>query len=169
MHHWIGVAFARAGEWSKAKQQIERLRRLPEGRASGHWSTLGVSLLEGELALIRGDVAEAVRLMAPAVEQIHTMGGGSREQKDIFPDVFMELHRRLGHVEEVIQLAQQRLLANSYHIPSLAALAWAYERKGDATLQRQACRQLVLRAEEVGLAPDAPELRGAQQVLQAPV
>jgi tetratricopeptide (TPR) repeat protein len=166
MHHWIGVAFARAGQWGKARQQVERLRRLPEGRASGYWSTLGVSLLEGELAVIEGDDAAAIRLMAPAVEQIHTMGGGSREQKDIFRDVFMELRRRLGHVEPVIELAQQRLLANPYHVQSLAALAWAYERSGNSALQRQACRQLVLRAEEVGLAPDAPELLAARQALQ---
>ena len=60
------------------------LRRLPEGRASAHWSTLGASLLEGGLAIIEGDLAAAVQLMTPAVEQIHAMGGGSREQKDIF-------------------------------------------------------------------------------------
>jgi hypothetical protein len=166
MHHWIGVAFARAGQWGKARQQVERLRRLPEGRASGYWSTLGASLLEGELAVIEGDDAAAVRLMAPAVEQIHTMGGGSREQKDIFRDVFMELRRRLGHVEPVIELAQQRLLANPYHFQSLAALAWAYERSGNVALRRQACRQLVQRAEEVDLAPDAPELQAARQALQ---
>jgi len=165
MHHWIGLAFARAGQWDKARRQLERLRRLPEGRPSGYWSTLGASLLEGELALVEGDHAAAVRLMAPGVEQIHTMGGGSREQKDIFRDVFMELHRRLGHVERVIELAQQRLLANPYHVQSLAALAWAYERSGDDALQRQACRQLVLRAEEVDLAPDAPELLAARQTL----
>jgi tetratricopeptide (TPR) repeat protein len=166
MHHWIGLAFARVGEWGKAKQQIERLRRLPEGRPSGYWSTLGASLLEGELAMIQGDDASAVRLMAPGVENIHTMGGGSREQKDIFRDVFMELHRRLGRVEQVIELAQRRLLANPYHLQSLAALAWAYERNGNAALHRQACRQLVLRAEEVGLAPESPELVAARQVLQ---
>ena len=166
MHHWIGLAFARAGEWEKARRQVERLRHLPEGRPSGYWSTLGASLLEGELAIVEGDDAAAVRLMASAVEQIHTMGGGSREQKDIFRDVFMELHRRLGHVERVIELAQQRLLANPYHVQSLAALAWAYERSGNAALQRQACRQLVLRAEEVDLAPDAPELLAARQTLQ---
>ena len=130
MHHWIALAFARAGQWDKARRQVERLRRLPEGLASGHWSTLGASLLEGELALVEGDLAAAVRLMAPAVEQIHTMGGGSREQKDVFRDVFMEAHRRLGHVEQVITLAQQRLLANPHHVQSLAALAWAYGRSG---------------------------------------
>ncbi len=167
MHHWIGLAFARAGDLVNAGRQIERLRRLPEGRQSGHWSTLGASLLEGELAIIQGDYATAVRLMAPAVEHIHTMGGGSREQKDIFRDVFMELHRRLGHVEQVVELAQERLLANPYHIQSLAALAWAYGRDGNAALQRQACRQLVLRAGEAGLAPEAPELLAARQVLQA--
>jgi len=169
MHHWFGVGFARAGEWDKARGQVERLRRLPEGRASGQWSTLGASLLEGELKLIEGDPAAALRLMAPAVEQIHSMGGGSREQKDIFRDVFMELHRRLGHVEDVIALAQERLLANPYHVPSLAALAWAYEKTGDAALQRQACRQLVQRSEEIGVAGDAQEVVAARQFLQAPV
>ena len=166
MHHWIGLAFARAGDRTRARRQVERLRGLPEGRPSGYWSTLGAALLEGELAAIEGDEASAVRLMAPAVAQIHTMGGGSREQKDIFRDVFMELHRRLGHVEEVIELAQQRLLANPYHVQSLAALGWAYQRRGDDALHRQACRQLVQRAEAAGLAPDAPELLGARQALQ---
>jgi tetratricopeptide (TPR) repeat protein len=166
MHHWIGVAFARAGAMGEARKQVERLRRLPEGSQSGHWSTLGASLLEAELAIVEGDDAAAVRLMIPAIEQIHVMGGGSREQKDIFRDVFLELNRRLGRVEQVIELAQERLLANPHHVQSLAALAWAYERQGNAGLQRQACRQLVLRAEEAGLAPKAPELHAARQVLQ---
>ena len=166
MHHWLGVAFAKAGDWTRAEQQVERLRKMPAGRPSGHWSTLGVALLEGELAIIRGDLHAAVRLMAPAVADLHTMGGGSREQKDIFRDVFMELHRRLDHVEQVIELAQERLLANPHHVQSLGALAWAYERSGNAVLQRQTCRQLVLRAEEAGLAPDAPELAAARRVLE---
>jgi tetratricopeptide (TPR) repeat protein len=169
MHHWIGLALARTGEPDKARRQIERLRRLPEGRASGHWSTLGASLLEGEVAMIEGDDSAAVKLMAPAIEQIHTMGGGSREQKDIFRDVFLELHRRLDDADRVIELAQQRLLANPHHLPSLAALAWAYERKGDAALQRQACRQLVLRAEAIGAAHEAPEIRAARQALHVAV
>ena len=99
MHHWIGLALARAGEVDKARRQIAYLRQLPEGKASGHWSTLGADLLEGELAFMRGDYAAAERLMAPAVQQIHAMGGGSREQKDIFKDVFLELQRRLGHTD----------------------------------------------------------------------
>jgi tetratricopeptide (TPR) repeat protein len=169
MHHWIGVAFARVGDREKATQQVERLRRLPEGRASGFWSTLGAGLLEGEIAHIQGDDATAVRLMAPGVEQIDTMGGGSREQKDIFRDVFLELHRRLGRVDPVIALAQQRLLANPYHLPSLAALSWAYERSGNAVLQRQVCRWLVLRAQELGCVADAPEVVAAREVLEVAV
>jgi hypothetical protein len=125
-----------------------------------------VALLEGELAIMKGDLEGAVRLMAPAIADLHTMGGGSREQKDIFRDIFLELHRRLGHVQRVIELAQQRLLANPHHVQSLAALAWAYEHDGNAALHRQACRQLVQRAEEAGLAPAAPELVAARQVLE---
>jgi tetratricopeptide (TPR) repeat protein len=169
MHHWLGVAFAKAGDWARAEQQVERLRKMPAGRASGHWSTLGVALLEGELAIIRGDLDAALRLMAPGVANLNDMGGGSREQKDIFRDVFMELHRRLHHVEQVIALAQERLLANPHHVQSLAALVWAYDRSGSTVLQRQACRQLVRRAEEVGLAPDSPELVAARRVLEVAV
>jgi hypothetical protein len=61
------------------------------------------------------------------------------------------------------------LLANPYHVPSLAALAWAYEKTGDAALRRQACRQLVQRSEEIGVAEDATELVAARGVLAAPV
>lgn len=165
MHHWIGVAFAHVGDWEKATRQLARLRGLPAGRASGQWSTLGAALLEAEMAMMRDDAAAAVELMAPSVEAIDTMGGGSREQKDIFRDVFLELHRRLGRVAQVIALAQQRLLANPWHLQSLAALAWAYERAGNAALRRQACRQLVSRAQDVG-ASDAPEVVAARKVLE---
>lgn len=167
MHHWIGLALARAGETDKARRQIAYLRQLPEGQPSGYWSTLGADLLEGELAFIREDYATAEQLMAPAVRQIGIMGGGSREQKDIFRDVFLELQRRLGHVDQVIDLAQQRLLANPHHLQSLAALAWAYEQTENDVLQRQAYRQLVTRAEEIGFHPEAPEFLKARQRLQA--
>lgn len=167
MHHWIGLALARAGKSHQAQQQLECLRRLPEGPASGYWSTLGADLFAGEMALMRGDYATAAGLMTPAVQHIGAIGGGSREQKDIFLDVFLELQHRLDHAEQVIALAQQRLLGNPCHMQSLAALAWAYQQTGQTALQRQACRQFVRRAEEVQLAPDAPELRQAMQVLRA--
>jgi tetratricopeptide (TPR) repeat protein len=166
MHHWIGLALARVGEVEKARRQIAYLRQLPEGKASGHWSTLGADLLEGELAFMREDYAAAERFMAPAVQQIHAMGGGSREQKDIFKDVFLELQRRLGHTDTVIELARQRLRTNPRHIPSLAALAWAYGQTGQTSPQRQICQQLLSSAEEVRLHPQAPELFAARQALQ---
>ncbi|GIX49290.1 MAG: hypothetical protein KatS3mg131_3501 [Candidatus Tectimicrobiota bacterium] len=166
MRHWIALALGRAGAMAKAQAQVARLRQLPAGRASGYWSTLGADLLAGELAFIEGDVAGAVARMAPAIAQLDTLGGGSREQKDIFRDVFLELQRRLGNAEAVVALAQQRLLANPNHLPSLAALVWAYGKLGHAALQRQVCRQLVQRAEVTGVHPEAPELRTAQQLLQ---
>jgi hypothetical protein len=166
MHHWIGLALARIGDMEKVRQQIAYLRQLPQGKASGHWSTLGADLLEGEVAFMREDYATAERLMAPAVQQMHAMGGGSREQKDIFKDVFLELQCRLGHTDTVIELAQQRLRVNPRHIPSLDALVWAYGQMGQTALQHQMCQQLICRAEEVRLHPLAPELFKARQALQ---
>ncbi|HSE06548.1 MAG TPA: hypothetical protein VLK35_20540 [Methylomirabilota bacterium] len=167
MHHWIGLAFARAGEIRKAERQVAYLRSLPEGKASGHWSTVGADILEGELAILRGDEAAAVGLMAPAIGRIHALGGGSREQKDIFRDVFLELHRRLGRTRDVMALAQERLRQNPNHLQSLAALAWAYGRTGQVAEQRQAWSEFVRAAQVAGLAPDAPPLAEARRVLHA--
>jgi len=167
MHHWIGLALARAEKSDKAQQQLAFMRSLPEGPASGYWSTLGADVLAGEMALMRGDYATAAPLMAPAVQHIGDIGGGSREQKDIFLDVFLELQRRLGNADQVIALAQSRLLANPCHLQSLAALAWAYQQTGQTALQRQVCRQFVRRAEEVQAAADTPGLPEARQILHA--
>jgi len=167
MHHWIGLALARAGETAKAHQQLERLRGLPEGKASGQWSTLGADLLEGEMACIRGDIETAVRLMAPMVQRLHEMGGGSREQKDIFQDVLLELHRRLGHVDDVMDLAQRRLQRNPNHFQSLAALGWGYQQIGQRTHENQTYQDLVSRAQALSVPDDLPALREARQVLQA--
>lgn len=169
MHHWIGLAFARAGETAKAQQQLERLRALPEGKASGHWSTLGADLLAGEMAYMRGEVDTAVRLMAPAVQRIHELGGGSREQKDIFQDVLLELYRRLGQVEAATELAQRRLQRNPNHLQSLAALMWAEQQTGQSASAQQTCRDIVQRAEALSAPDELPALHEARQALQATI
>jgi tetratricopeptide (TPR) repeat protein len=124
-HHWIGVAFAHVGDWDRATQQLARLQRLPQGTASGQWSTLGAALFEGEMAVMQGDEAAAIRIMGPGIERIDTMGGGSREQKDIFRDLYLELHRRLGRKDAVKTMARERLRVNPAHPQAREALAWA--------------------------------------------
>jgi len=166
MHHWIGLAFARAGETTKAQQQLARLHALPEGKASGYWPTLGANLLEGEMALMNGEIETAVRLMAPSVQRLHEMGGGSREQKDIFQDVLLALQRRLGKVDAVIELAQRRLQRNPNHFQSLAAMAWAYEQTGQTSLQQQTYQEIVDRAEQAPVSAQAPAFVEAQEALQ---
>lgn len=165
MHHWIGLAFARAGDTDNAQQQLARLRALPEGRASGHWSTLGADLLQGEMALIRGDIDTAVGLMAPAVERLHEMGGGSREQKDIFQDVLMVLQRRLGHVDAVSALAERRLARNPNHFQSLAAQAWVYAQTGKSELQQKTYEELMQRAKQAPVYAQAPAFVEARAAL----
>jgi len=99
------------------------------------------------MACIRGDIETAIRLMAPTVQRLHEMGGGSREQKDIFQDVLLELHRRLGHVDDVMELAQRRLLRNPNHFQSLASLGWGYQQIGQRTHENQTYQNLVNRAQ----------------------
>jgi hypothetical protein len=94
------------------------------------------------------------------------MGGGSREQKDIFQDVFLELQRRLGRVDEVIELAQRRLQRNPNHFQSLAALGWAHQQTGQTTHEQQAYHDLVSRAQALSVPEDLPALREARRALQ---
>jgi tetratricopeptide (TPR) repeat protein len=166
MHHWIGLALARAGETEKAQQQLARLRNLPEGRDSGYWSNLGADLLEGEMALIRGDLAAAAEWMTPTVQRIHDMGGGSREQKDIFQDVCLELHRRLGNAEMVMELAQRRLQRNPNHFQSMSAMAWAYAQIGQDDQQQQIYKDIIQRSEAGPVNPQIPAVVEARQALQ---
>jgi hypothetical protein len=77
------------------------------------------------------------------------------------------LQRRLGNTEQVIELAQQRVHVNPHHVPSLAALVWAYGQTGELARQRQVCQRLVSLVDDPGLCPQAPELAEARQVLQA--
>jgi hypothetical protein len=139
---------------------------LPEGRDSGYWSNLGADLLAGEMALIRGDLAAAAEWMTPAVQRIHDMGGGSREQKDIFQDVCLELHRRLGHTEMVMELAQQRLQRNPNHFQSMAAMAWAYAQMGQIDRQQQTYKEIVKCAAAGPVNPQIPAVVEARQALQ---
>src|SRR5262249_20259558 len=57
MHHWLGVAFARAGEWARAAPQGERLRRLPAGPPGGDWSARGARVDTGRRWALRSSRA----------------------------------------------------------------------------------------------------------------
>jgi hypothetical protein len=119
------------------------------------------------MALMNDDIDTAVQLMAPSVQHLHEMGGGSREQKDIFQDVLLALQRRLGNVDAVIKLAQRRLQRNPNHFQSLAAMAWAYEQSGQASLQQQTYQEIVDRAEQAPGSSQAPAFVEAQEALQS--
>src|SRR5207249_2723744 len=160
-YHAVGHAYVARGDYRNALETFERAASLER---YGHilWHLAEAQAILGHDRLTRDyssaptvppfeRIALMWRLEALRGARIDDMGGGSREQKDIFRDLYLELQRRLGNAEEVIELAQQRLLANPCHIQSLAALTWAYGRTGRPLLQRQAYQQLVNRAAEAGL------------------
>jgi hypothetical protein len=111
-------------------------------------------------------VETAVQLMTPMVQRIHEMGGGSREQKDIFQDILLDLQRQIGATAAVIELAQRRLQRNPNHFQALAALAWAYGQSGDTAQQRHIYQDIVRRAEQMPISDQAPALVEARAALQ---
>jgi hypothetical protein len=79
---------------------------------------------------MREDYSTAARFIAPAVYHIGDIGGGSREQKDIFLDLFLELQRRLGNTDQVIALAQRAVARQSlaFAVPRRTRLGLSTDR-----------------------------------------
>ncbi len=78
-------------------------------------------------------------------------------------DVFLELQRRLGKADAVIELAQRCLQQNPNHFQSLAALAWAYGRMEQASRQHQMYQVLIDRADAAPVDAGIPALMEARQ------
>jgi hypothetical protein len=93
-------------------------------------------------------------------------GGGSREQKDIFQDILLDLQRQVGATAAVIELAQRRLQRNPNHFQALAALAWAYGQSGDTAQQQYIYQDIVRRAGLMPISDQAPALVEARAALQ---
>jgi hypothetical protein len=93
-------------------------------------------------------------------------GGGSREQKDIFQDILLDLQRQIGATAAVIELAQRRLQRNPNHFQALAALAWAYGQSGDTAQQQYIYQDIVRRAGLMPISDQAPALVEARAALQ---
>jgi hypothetical protein len=73
-------------------------------------------------------------------------------------DVFLEVQRRLGDTDAVIELAQRRLERNPNHFQSLAALVWAYRQTGQTSRQHQTYQALIDRAEAAPIDAGMPAL-----------
>jgi hypothetical protein len=112
------MAWAAAGEWDLYDKRLAELRDrvtrglLPPGAAVP-------ALAEGFGAFVRGDYADAARVLAPIAEDIARVGG-SHAQQDVFEETLVAAWIRAGEPEKAARALERRLARR----PSPRAERW---------------------------------------------
>ncbi|WP_428406882.1 tetratricopeptide repeat protein [Hyphococcus sp.] len=99
--HYL-YALARAGEAHEAEAFLNSLRAKAECDATGVWGETCLPVAEGLVAFIRGDREAALEKVAPALNDLHRIGG-SHAQRHVFVETLeacMKKPRRTAGVFE---------------------------------------------------------------------
>jgi len=106
-HMNAALAFAGAGNEAGMTRLLEGFAKLAE---DGHEvaKNVGTPLAQGAWAFAKGDYAEAIRLMAPAVGGLEAVGG-SNAQHEVFWDALIEAYLRTERYAEAESLQASRL------------------------------------------------------------
>jgi tetratricopeptide (TPR) repeat protein len=95
-------ALERAGESAEVNQAMSAMERYAEhisGRLRGVWNDVGLAQARGTIAFARGDYDQAAALLGTALDNI-ARGGGSDEQRAVFPQSHFISLKRAGRTNE---------------------------------------------------------------------
>ena len=118
MHHWIGVALARAGRWDKAQQQQAFLRRLPEALPAAIGPRSALTYSKARWPSCRG--LQHTALDGPSCAPYRRYRWGQPRTEGYFSISFSNCSGRQYGPGDCPGAAA--LLANPWHLQSLAAL-----------------------------------------------
>jgi tetratricopeptide (TPR) repeat protein len=104
----LAMALAAGGDWATAETQLGMLRERRAKDRSGLTGEVLVPLVEGIHAFARGNYPAAVGLLEPLEERIIGLGG-SRAQRDVFHDTFLEACFRAGDMDRAGRYLARRL------------------------------------------------------------
>ena len=104
----LAMAFAGGGEWATAERQLGMLReRAPKDR-TGLVGEVLVPLVEGLHGFAAGDWRRAIDRMEPLRARVVELGG-SRAQRDVFHDTFLEACFRAGDMDRARRYLAERV------------------------------------------------------------
>lgn len=110
----LAMALVGGGDWATAERQLGLLReRAPRDR-TGLVGALLVPLVEGIHAFAGGDYRRAIERLEPLRPRIVALGG-SRAQRDVFHDTFLEACFRAGDHERAGRYLAERLARRPDH------------------------------------------------------
>jgi hypothetical protein len=133
---------ARAGRLEAAQgwlASIERHALQASGAEATVWQRVCVPAARGLLAHATGDWATTVEALGHALPRLLEIGG-SHAQRDLFGQLLLDAHFKLGHWQIARQMLEMRRTWDPDGVPVNRALATVYEQLGrpaDAETARQ--------------------------------
>jgi tetratricopeptide (TPR) repeat protein len=110
----LGMALAGAGDWATAESQLEMLRQRTPKDPTGLVGDVLIPLVEGLQAFARQEYRMAIERIEPLRPRIVELGG-SRAQRDVFHDTFLEACFRAGDAERATRLLAERVARRPDH------------------------------------------------------
>jgi class 3 adenylate cyclase/tetratricopeptide (TPR) repeat protein len=148
---WImGIAYARKGEYERARQEAERLSELDQDLYHNH--------LMGEISFERSAFDEAVGFFSQAVSLCPT------EAKPFFVNAMAKAYFRKGDLNRAVREYEQVFEQNPNHAHSRLALAQAYSEKGLMDAAVEEYRKFLEIWKDADY--DLPELGEAREAIQ---
>jgi tetratricopeptide (TPR) repeat protein len=110
----LGMALAGAGDWATAESQLGMLRQRVPKDPTGLVGDVLIPLVEGLQAFARQEYRMAIERIEPLRSRIVELGG-SRAQRDVFHDTFLEACFRAGDAERATRLLAERVARRPDH------------------------------------------------------
>ena len=101
------------------------------------WREVGAPMAEGLSAYVSGDAEAALLLIEPCLGRMVEIGG-SRAQRDLFEQIFLDVLLRAGRMARAQQVLELRRLADPDGVPTNRALALVYDALGLPALAQEA-------------------------------
>ena len=116
LFHVVHVAMALVGgrDWPTAERQATLLRERVAKDRTGLIGPVVLPLVEGVQAFGRGEYRRTIELVEPVRDRIVELGG-SRAQRDVFHDTFLEACFRAGDMERAERLLAERVARRPDH------------------------------------------------------
>ncbi|HXG16914.1 MAG TPA: hypothetical protein VNK50_11735 [Calidithermus sp.] len=105
----LAMALAGAGDWPTAERQLEMLRQRAGRDRTGLTGEVLVPLVEGLHAFARGEWTSVIERIEPIRPRLIALGG-SRAQRDVFHDTYLEACFRAGDHDRARRLVEERVL-----------------------------------------------------------
>jgi tetratricopeptide (TPR) repeat protein len=105
----LAMALAGAGDWATAERQLEMLRERAGRDRTGLTGEVLIPLIEGLHAFARGEWKTVIERIEPIRPRVIALGG-SRAQRDVFHDTYLEACFRAGDAARARRLVEERVL-----------------------------------------------------------